>query len=228
MGIVLGLLALAVATWWFGGHHLPRFLLPALGLACVPTALLFDRVVRDVRVALVGLLVLAACFSTVEALRVVYRADDLVSSRKAFIGKAECYHMPGLVYELPPGTKIMLLSVPGVDVFRTFKYPVAGDLPGNEVVMMGDFGVEVDLVRDGPVLGHAGLVREGVDYLFLRTLALPPGSTLFDRHPDLYEKVLDTVEEPYDWYRKGFLPTPGDGFDVRAPAVTKVYRVLSR
>lgn len=225
---LLALVVSSVAAWWFGGFHLPRYLLPAFALACVPIALLFDLVTSAVRRVLVVALAVSVVFSAVEALRVVYVTDDLESSRKSFVTKAEHYHMPSLVYELPAGTKILLLDIPGVSVFRTFRYPVVGSLPGNEVVMMGDVGVETDLLRDGPVLGHSSLVRERVDYVFLRTLALPAGPTLFDKYPSLYEKVLDTVEEPYDWYRKGYLPTPGDGFDVRAPAVTKMYRVLTR
>ncbi|MFH1501688.1 MAG: phospholipid carrier-dependent glycosyltransferase [Candidatus Eisenbacteria bacterium] len=224
--MVLAFVAGGVAAWWLGGHHLPRFLLPVVALACAPVALLFDRVDRGMRFALVGLLVLAVLFSTGEALRVIYAGDDLVSSHMGFVDKAEHYHMPGFIYELPAGTRILLIDIPGIDVFRTFRYPVAGDLPGNEVLMAGDIGFETDLVRRGPVLGHASLVREGVGYIFLRTLALPPGPTVFDMRPDLYEKVVDTVEEPYPWYRKGYLPTPGEGFDERAPAVTKVYRVL--
>lgn len=225
---LLSLVVSSVAVWWFGGFHLPRYLLPAFALACVPIALLFDLMTSVVRRALVAVLAVSLAFSAVEALRVVYVADDLESSRKDFVTKAEHYHMPPLVYELPAKTKILLLDIPGVSVFRTFRYPVVGSLPGNEVVMMGDVGVETDLLRDGPVLGHSSLIRDGVDYVFLRTLALPAGPTLFDKYPSLYEKVLDAVEEPYDWYRKGYLPTPGDGFDVRAPAVTKMYRVLRR
>lgn len=223
---ILWFMVAGIATWWFGGFHLPRYLWPALALACAPVALLFDRVARGLRFALIGLLVLAVLFSTGEALRVIYGADDLVSSHKGFVGKIEHYNMPELIYELPAGTRILLLDVPGVQVFRTFRYPVAGDLPGNEVFMTGDLGFDTDLVRGGPVLGHSGLVRAEIDYLFLRTLALPPGLTVFDKYPDLYEKVLDTVEMPYPWYRKGYLPTPGGEFVKRAPVVTKIYRVL--
>jgi 4-amino-4-deoxy-L-arabinose transferase-like glycosyltransferase len=224
---LVALVALAAASWWFGGHHLPRFLLPAVGLACAPTALLFDRTSRWARAGLVAVLSVAVVFSLAESLRIVYGSDDLVSSQKGFVGKAEYYNMPALIYELPPGTRILLLNVPGYDVFRTFKYPLVGDLPGNEVVMMGDLGFETDLMTEGPVAGHAGLVREGVEYVFLRTLALPPGPTVFDSYPGLYRKVLDTVEEPYPWHKKGFLPTPGDGLDLRAPAVTRIYEVLA-
>jgi len=225
--MALTLIVLGVAAWWFGGFHLPRYLWPVLALMYAPAALLFDETRGRARAALVGVFVVAALFSSLETARVIHTPGNRVSSRLPWgTTKQEHYHMPRLIYELPPGTKIMLLSVPDVSVFRTFRYPVIGDLPGNEVVMMGDFGVDTDLLRDGPVLGHASLIREHVGYLFLRTLALPPGSTIFDRYPSLYEKVLDTVEEPYDWYRKGYLPTPGDGFDVRAPAVTKVYKVL--
>jgi hypothetical protein len=198
-----------------------------VGLACAPTALLFDRTSRWARAGLVAVLSVAVVFSLAESLRIVYGSDDLVSSQKGFVGKAEYYNMPALIYELPPGTRILLLNVPGYDVFRTFKYPLVGDLPGNEVVMMGDLGFETDLMTEGPVAGHAGLVREGVEYVFLRTLALPPGPTVFDSYPGLYRKVLDTVEEPYPWHKKGFLPTPGDGLDLRAPAVTRIYEVLA-
>ncbi|MCK4408699.1 MAG: hypothetical protein KAW67_01350, partial [Candidatus Eisenbacteria sp.] len=230
IAVVLALIVVGAVTWWFGGHHMPRFLFPAVALACAPVALLFDRVVRHVRPALVGVLVLATFFSMSEVLRIVYRADDLRSSIKPFVTSAEHYQMPELVYELPPRTRILLIDprLPGVDHFRTFKYPLAGHLPGNEVVMMGDVGTETDLVRDGLVLGHPSLIRDGIDYIFVRTLALPPGSTVFDNYPSLYTKVIDTVEEPYPWYREGFLPTPGEEFDLRAPVVTKMYKVLRR
>lgn len=223
--LVLALVGLSVAAWWLGGHHLPRFLLPAMGLACAPIALLFDSVAHRVKLALAGLLVLAVLCSANETLRVVYRGDDLVSSHARGVTKAEHYHMPKLIYELPPRTRIMVLDMPGADVQRTFRYPVAGELPGNEVVMRGDLGVEADLIAQGPVAGHASLVRDAIDYVFLRTLALPPSLTVFDKYPDLYENVLDIVEEPYPWYRKGFLSTAEGGFGERAPAVTKIYRV---
>jgi hypothetical protein len=223
---LLGLVSLGAVTWWLGGHHLPRFLLPVVALVCAPVALLLDRAVREVKLLLIVVQALAGALSVGEALRVIYRGDDLVSSRMDFVGAAECYHMPRLIYELPPGTRIMVLDMPGVDVQRTFRYPVAGRLPGNDVVMHGDIGVESDLITQGPVAGHANLVRDEIDYLFLRTLALPPGATVFDKYPDMYEKVLDLVEPPYAWYRKGYLSTPGGGFDERAPAVTKMYRVV--
>jgi hypothetical protein len=225
--MLLVLLVLGVATWWFGGFHLPRYLWPVLGVLYAPMALLFDGTGGRARAALVGVFIVAALASSLETLRIIHADDHLVSSRLPWgTTKREHYHMPQLLYELPQGTKILLLNVPGVSVFHTFRYPVVGGLPGNEVVMMGDVGVETDLTSDGPVLGHASLIREDIDYLFLRTLALPPGSIVFDRYPTLYGKVLDTVEEPYEWYREGYLPTPGEGFDVRAPAVTKIYRVL--
>ena len=224
--VLLVLVALGTITWWLGGHHLPRFLLPVVALACAPAALLFDRVGQEVRLYLVALLAVAVVLSAGETLRVVYGDDDLVSSHAGPVTKAEHYHMPSLIYELPQGTRIMVLDMPGVDVQRTFRYPVAGGLPGNEVVMRGDVGIETDLIAQGPVLGHTSLLRDRIDYVFLRTLALPPGPTIFDKYPGLYERVLDVAEEPYPWYRKGFLSTPGGGFDERAPAVTKVYRVL--
>lgn len=216
-----------LAAWWLGGHHLPRFLLPCMALACAPAALLLDRLGRPFRTAVVAILVVAAAFSTAESLRVIYSENSLVYSHKGFVGKAEHYHMPDLIYEVPPGTRILLLDIPGIDVFNTYRYPASGDLPGNEVFMMGDIGFETDLVTYGPVLGHESLLRDGVDYIFVRTLAVAPGPTIFDRFPDLYELVLDEIDRPYQWYRKGYVTLPGEDRDVRAPALTKVYRVLA-
>jgi len=215
-----------LAAWWLGGHHLPRFLLPCMALACAPVALLLDRVGRPLRLALVAVLAVAAIFSTVESLRVIYADSNLVNSHKGFVGKAEHYHMPDLIYDVPPGTRILLLDIPGIDVYNTFRYPAAGNLPGNEVFMMGDIGFETDLVAHGPLLGHESLLRDGVEYIFVRTLAVAPGQTIFDRFPDLYEKVLDEIDRPYLWYRKGYIRLPGEDFERRAPALTKMYRVL--
>ncbi|MBD3347767.1 MAG: phospholipid carrier-dependent glycosyltransferase [Candidatus Eisenbacteria bacterium] len=223
---LVGFAAGGAVMWWLGGHHLPRFLLPAVGLACAPVALLLDEVASRARATVGVLLGLALLFSTAESLRVIYAENDLLSSHLGYVGKQEHYHMPDWVYEVAPGTRILILDIPGVDIFNTYRYPVAGNLPGNEVFMMGDWGFEPDLVQVGPVLGHQQLLRADIEYIFVRTLAVAPGPTIFDRHPDLYELELDLIERPYKWYKKGYISLPGEDRDVRAPALTKVYRVL--
>ncbi len=220
--VVLALFAIVVAAWWVSGFRLPRYLLPAFALACAPVALLFDSAGRIARSVLVAVLIVGAAFSALESLRVVYGEDDIVASKKDFPTHRELYHMPEMVYEFPEGTRILLLQVSERSLYQTFRYPLVGDLPGNTVVMMGDHEVGFGIFREGPVAAHRDLLADDIDFIFMRTLALDPQLTIFDQNPELYTRVLDLVEAPYEWYRKGYLGET----DVRAPAVTVIFEVL--
>lgn len=219
---VVALIAIVVATWWFSGFRLPRYLIPAFALACAPVALLFDSAGRIARSVLVAVLVVGATFSALESLRVVYGTDDLVASKQGFPTRSEHYHMPEMVYGFPEGTRILLLQVSESSLYQTFRYPLVGNLPGNTVVMMGDHEVGFGIFREGPVAAHRALLADDIDYIFMRTLALEPQATIFDQNPELYVRVLELVEPPYEWYRKGYLSDS----DVRAPAVTVIFDVL--
>ena len=219
---VLALTAIVVATWWVSGHRLPRFLLPAFALACVPVALLFDSAGRSARAVLVAVLIVGAAFSALETLRVVYGENDIVASMRDFPTRSEHYHMPQMVYEFPEGTRVLLLQVSEASLYQTFRYPLVGNLPGNTVVMMGDHEVRFGILREGPVAAHRDLVADDIDYIFIRTLALEPQFLIFDTRPELYARVLDLVEPPYEWYRKGHLADSG----ARAPTVTVIFEVL--
>lgn len=209
------LVILGAATWWFGGHHLPRLLLPTVALALPTVAIVLDAVTRRARQALTVILALALAFSALEALRILYQEDDITSSMlPRHVTKAQFYHMPQQIGTLPPGTKILLVQASDHEYYATFRYPLVGNLPGNEVVMEGDVGVGFSVLRDGPRGAHDALVRENVQYIFIRTFAIDPYHTTYDQHPELYAKVFDRVEEPYPWHRKG------------APLVTKIYQVV--
>ena len=223
---VLLSIALAVAGWWFGKYHLPRLLLPAVGLACAPLALVFDVGTRRVRVAFVVLLACALVFSATETLRVTFAGDDITWSYRGGVDRREFYRMPGLVHSFPTGTKILLLR-PSRDAFyETYRYPLAGDLPGNEVVMEDDVGIGTNLSELGARAGHGDLVDREIEYVFMRTLRVERYTTWFDDHPDLYEKVLDTTEPGYQWYRRIYTASQtGETLEL-ANVVTKMYRVL--
>ena len=209
------LVILGAATWWFGGFHLPRYLLPAVALALPTIAIVLDAVTRRARQVLTVILALALAFSALEALRVLYREDDIsFSMLPRHSTKAQFYHIPALIRALPPGTKIMLVQATDHEYYATFRYPLVGNLPGNEIVMERDVGVGFSVLRDGPQGAHGAFVRENVQYIFIRTFAIDPYQTTYDQYPELYAKVFDRVEEPYPWHRKG------------APLVTKIYRVV--
>jgi len=211
---LVALAAIAIAIWWFGGHRLPRFLLPAVALLTTSIGVLLEDCRRSASRALEIVLVIALTFSGAETLRVLHAGGDLTSSMLGRMDKEQLYRMPAWIHSLPPGTKIALTRITDHQYYSTFRYPLVGQLPGNEIVMEGDVGVSFDILRDGVRGLHDGLTRDGVDYLFVRAFGMEPCRLTHDMHPDLYEPVLDLIEPEYPWYRKG------------SPVLTKVYRVL--
>lgn len=216
-GALLVALALGVAAWWFGGHHLPRFLLPMVALACAPVALVLETVKRRARVVLLSLVVVALAFSTAETMRIVHRDGDLTWSNLGGVEREEFYRVPGVIEEFPSGTKIMLLRVFDEDFyFATFRYPLVGRLPGNDVVMDTDIEFQVKLADMEPAAAHRLFVETGVDYVFMRVFLDEPFTTWFDEHPDLYEPVYKNLEEAYAWYHSP------EGSRV----MTRIYRIV--
>ena len=200
-GALLAAIVLGVAAWWFGGFHLPRYLLPMIALACAPLALLLETVKRRARVALLFLVVVALIFSTAETMRIVYRDGDLTWSNLGGVERKEFYRVPDVIEELPFSTKIMLLRVFDEDCyFGTFRYPLVGRLPGNDVVMEADIEFRASLSGMDPTDAHRLLVEARVDYVFMRVFLHGPFTTWFDDHPDLYEPVYGSLDETYDWY----------------------------
>lgn len=225
--MLLALIVLGVAAWWFGGFHLPRYLWPVLALLYAPVALLFDRVRGRRRAALVGMLVAAALLSSLETLRIIHASDDFMSSRlPRGTANREYYHMPDLIYELPAGTRILLHEPTDDTYHRTFRYPLVGGLPGNDVVMAGDVGLGLARASDDTASLHGDIRREGIEYIFSRTLLSQPRRSWFDAFPDRYEAVIDTIAPPYLWHRTGIVMVHESGALMGYPAVTKVYRVL--
>ncbi len=224
---LLSLIVVGVTAWWLGGFHLPRYLWPALALLYAPVALLFDEVGAKARAVLMGVFVLGAAFSCTETLRVIYGSGDFVTSRlPRGVTKEQFYRMPDLIYELPAGTRILLLHATEDAYHRTFRYPLIGDPPGNDVIMVGDVGVELAGAMDDTASLHEALRREGVDYIFSRTLLSQPRRSKFDVAPNRYEKVVDDIGRPYPWHRFGMVMEHEDGAVIGLPVVTKVYRVL--
>jgi hypothetical protein len=225
--VLLALAVLGSAAWWFGGFHLPRYVWPVLALMLAPMALLFDQVRGLSRFALVGILVVAAVATSAETARVIFAGDDFMSSRLPWgtTGR-DYYHMPGLIYELPAGTRILINEPTDNTYHRTFRYPLVGDLPGNDVVMAGDVGVELDLAGADSAVIHRRILEEGIDYVFSRTLISQPRRTWFDSFPDRYAAVVDTMERPYMWHRSGMVAVHESGAIMGYPAVTRIYRVL--
>jgi hypothetical protein len=217
------LILVGAAGWWLGKHHLPRFLLPVMGLACAPAAVLLDGVTRRARTVLIGAAVVAIAFSAAETLRIVFRDDDITWSYQGGVSHAAFYHMPDLIYALPPGTKILLLSPTRNDFYQTFRYPLVGRLPGNDVVMEDDVGVSIGRLSATQV--HRDLKREGIDYVFLRTIGLKPFTTHFDDNPASYRKVYDETAWSYPWYRESFAFTPEGEYLGRGLAITKIYAI---
>jgi hypothetical protein len=221
-------MALGVAGWWFGKFHLPRLLLPVVALACAPIALVFDAVTRGARRALIVLLAVALAFSAAETLRITFLGRDITWTHRGRVDHREFYRMPDLIYELPAGTRILLLEPSSDDLYKTYRYPLVGALPGNDVVMEDDVGVGMDLAARGAVLGHIDLHAHAIDYVFMRIQTHRPRETWFDAYPHLYEKVVDLVEPGYPWYREAY-SVDADGEIVgRALVATQMYRVLPR
>lgn len=226
--VLLALIVMGVGVWWLGGFHLPRYLWPVLALMYAPVALLFDEVAAKARAVLVGVFVLAAAFSCVETMRIIHGDTHFQAScLPRGITKEEFYSMPGTVYELPPGTRILLYEPTEEAYHRTFRYPLVGDLPGNDVIMVGDVGVELEEAMNDTALLHDALLREGVEYIFSRTLLSQPRRCRFDLAPNRYEKLIDDIKRPYPWYRYSVVQEHDDGAVVGLPVVTKLYRVLS-
>jgi hypothetical protein len=224
---LLSLIVTGVAVWWLGGFHLPRYLWPVLALIYAPVALLFDEVVGKARAVLVGVFVIAATFSCVETLRIIYGGTHFQTScLPRGTTKDDFYCIPGAIYELPPGTRILLYEPNDEAYHRTFRYPLVGDLPGNDVIMVGDVGVELEEAMGDTALLHAALLREGVEYVFSRTLLSQPRRCRFDLAPNRYEKLIDDIRRPYPWYRYSVVREREDGAVVGLPVVTKLYRVL--
>ena len=216
-GALLVAIVLGVAAWWLGGFHLPRYLLPMVALACAPLALVLETVKRRARIVLLFLVVVALAFSAAETMRIVYRDGDLTWSDLGGVERKEFYRVPDVIEELPAGTKIMLLRVFDEEFcFGTFRYPLVGRLPGNDVVMETDIEFQVSLADMGPAAAHRLLVEAGVDYVFMRVFLHEPFTTWFDEYPDLYEPVYRNLEEAYDWYH---VP---EGSRV----MTRIYRVV--
>ena len=221
-------IAIGVAGWWFGKHHLPRLLLPVVALTCAPIALVFDAVTRGARRVLIVLLAFALAFSAAETLRIAFLGRDITWTYQGGVDHREFYRMPGLVYDLPAGTRILLLKPSADDIYKTYRYPLAGGLPGNDVAMEDDVGVGLNLSERGAVLGHIDLHAHGIDYIFTRIQSHRQHTTWFDAYPNLYEKVVDLVEPGYPWYREAY--SIGEDGEIlgRAFVITKMYRVLPR
>jgi hypothetical protein len=216
-GALLVAVVLGVAAWWFGGFHLPRYLLPMVAIACAPLALLLETVKKRARVALLFLVAVALVFSTAETMRIVYRDGDLTWSNLGGVERREFYRVPDVVEEFPVGTKIMLLRVFDEEFyFGTFRYPLVGRLPGNDVVMEADIEFRASLSDMEPMDAHRLLVEARVDYVFMRVFLHEPFTTWFDDHPDLYEPVYKNLDGAYRWYH---VP---DGSRV----MTRIYRVI--
>jgi hypothetical protein len=225
-GAILVLIVLGVVAWWFGKHHLPRFLLPFMALASVPAALVFDSITRPARRALVAVVSLAVVFSAAETLRVVYAEDDITWSHGGGASRADSYHMPDIIYNLEPGTKILLLQPTMHNYYQTFRYPLVGSLPGNDVLMEEDVGVTFDVKNDGAVRSHVDFRAQNIEYVFIRTVGIKPFTTWFDNYPFLYEKIVDTTEKSFPWYRVSTAVTPEGEVLGQGHVITKVYRVL--
>ena len=222
---LLALTAACVLAWWMGRHHLPRFLWPAAALATVGTGVLFQSVTPGARRILAAVLSVGLLFSCAETLRITFREDDITWSYKGGVSREEFYQIPIAIYRLPRGTKILLVKKTGHDFYRTYRYPLVGRVPGNDVVMEGDVGVEVDVGRDGALAIYPKLRAVGIDYVFMRFFGKRANTTPFDAYPSLYPKLIDTVQMSYPWYKESFAVSPdgvhlGPGF-----VTTKLYRV---
>ncbi len=225
--VVLASIVLVVVAWWFGKHHLPRFLLPAMALATVPAALVFDSVRGRARAVLCVVLAVAVLFSAAETLRVAFLDDDVTWSHHRGASREEFYHVPDVIYELPVGTRILLLQPTVHNYYQTFRYPLIGSLPGNEVLMEEDVGIGFDIKNEGALGAYRDLIDADIEYVFMRTIGVKPYETWFDDFPDLYEKVVDKTERSYPWYRVSIAVTPEGEVLGGGTVVTKMYRVIS-
>ncbi|MFH1690603.1 MAG: hypothetical protein ABIE42_10280 [Candidatus Eisenbacteria bacterium] len=223
--VVLALIALGVLTWWFGKHHLPRFLLPVMGLACVPVALVLDAVAQRTRAVIIAVVSLAVLFSGLETLRVVFRENHHIWSHQRGASRLAYYRIPEIVYGLPVGTRILLVRPTDHDFYQTYRYPLIASLPGNEVLMGDDVGVGLDISRMSGLSAHGALRDAGINYLFMRTVGLKPFTSPLDELPDLFERVVDTVDRSYPWYRVGMAITEDGTVLGKGTVVTKMYRV---
>lgn len=225
--MLLAFIVLGMAAWWLGGFHLPRYLWPALALVYAPMALLFDAVRGRVRTALIAIFVVAAAFSSLETVRIIHASGDFVSKRLPWgTTNQDYYHMPDLIYGLPAGTRILLYEPTDDTYHRTFRYPLIGNLPGNDVVMVDDVGVDIIPADEDTALHHQDIRREGIEYIFSRTLLSQPRHLWYDAFPNRYQPVLDVIERPYVWHRLGIVTVLESGALMGYPAVTKIYRVL--
>jgi uncharacterized SAM-binding protein YcdF (DUF218 family) len=225
--LLLVLVALGVGAWWSGGFHLPRYVWPFLAPLYAPAALLFDLARGRWRTAAVALFAAAAVFSSMETVRLIHADDDFLWSRaRPRIAKREYYHVPDLIYGLPPGTRVLLHRPTDSNYYRLFRYPLVGDLPGNEVIMAGDVGVGIaDAFGDTAAL-HEGIRRARIQYVFSRTLTSPPMRLPFDDCPNRYRQVFAKVEPQYRWHRRGIPVQEGGRTVTDLPVVTRIYRVL--
>jgi hypothetical protein len=222
---VVVLIALSIVAWWFGKHHLPRFLLPAMGLVCVTIALVPDAISQKSRAVFLAVVSLAVLFSGLETLRIVFREDDHIWSHQHAASHRAHYRMPGIIYELPVGTRILLLRPTDHNFYQTFRYPLVGSLPGNDVVMGDDVGLGLDITYMSGPEAHAALLQADIDYLFMRTIGLRPFRSPLDELPHLFEQVVDTVELSYPWYRESTAIAEDGTVLGRGTVVTKMYRV---
>lgn len=222
---ILALVALAVIAWWYGKHHLPRFLIPAMALAAAPVAVLFEAVAERARRVLAAALVFALLFSSALAVRGLYTSDDVTWSYTGPTSSEEFYAMPRLIYELPPRTKILLLKPTNHTFYKTYRYPLVGSPPGNDVVMEEDYGVDFDIKGTGALDAYASLRRNGIEYVFMRTIGLPDHTTWFDNYPDLYELVFDEDTDCNPWYRVVFKTDEDGNIIGLLNRTTRIYRL---
>jgi len=222
---ILALVGLVLAGWWYGKHHLPRFLIPAMALAGAPVALVFDGVVDRAKKALAAVLAVSLAFSAVLTIHGLYTGDDVTWSYTGPTTKQEFYAMPPLIYRLAPRTRILLLRPTDHSFYQTYRYPLTGDPPGNEVIMEEDYGIDFDLKRVGARAAYVALRERGIEYVFMRTIGLPEHTTWFDNYPDLYELVFDETTECNPWYRVVYR-TDDEGRVVGLlDSTTRIYRV---
>lgn len=225
--LLFAFVVLGVAAWWFGGFHLPRYLWPFLALLYAPVALLFDEVRGRGRALMVGMFAVAALFSSLETVRLIHAGNDFLWSRVPWgTTKREYYHIPDLIYRLPAGTRILLYRPTDDYYCRLFRYPLIGDLPGNDVIMAGDVGVRLAEAGGDTASLHNGIRRERIEYIFSRTLTSPPIRLCFDDCPNRYEQLVATLEPQYRWHRRGIPVHRGTSVVRDFPVVTKIYRVL--
>jgi hypothetical protein len=223
---LLALIVMGIVAWWFGKHHLPRFLLPVMALTCAPVALLFDAARRWLRAALAVVALGAVIVSSAETVRIVFGDDDITWSYQGGVGREEFYRMPDLIYRLPSGTGIFLLAPTAQDYFQTFRYPLVGRLPGNDVVMEDDVGFTLD--RRSPEGIRRGLEAADIDYVFFRGIGMKPQTTWFDEDQRHFRKVYDEVGLSYPWYREVVAYTETGDYLGPGTVLTKIYRIVKQ